>query len=173
MEPLCDHYTYVRWHRWFGGTWTFGQFIWSTFLLIYPFQKIKFWKSTSAGVWDCDILNMTSFWNFGNAPSDNLTSVKWNRHCAQLVEEPFWENSLQEGFIFLEGKHCWRMYDVGAYPSCYLLSIIHLTSCMAPIVGPGKGGRLNTCLHFWKWRKNNSLKFLQGSFTPLFYGDLD
>ena len=36
------------------------------------------------------------FWNLGNASSDNLTSVKWNRHRAQFAEEPSWEDSLED-----------------------------------------------------------------------------
>ena len=153
MEPLCDHYTYVRWHRWFGGTWTFGQFIWSTFLLIYPFQKIKFWKSTSAGVWDCDILNMTSFWNFGNASSDNLTSVKWNRHCAQLVEEPFLGKFparrvyLPRGETLLE--NVWR----GGIP--FLLSTIYYPpdQLYGPHCWPWEGGKTQHLPSFLEMEK--------------------
>ena len=112
--------------------------------------------------------------------SDNLTSVKWNRHYTQLVEGP----PANQGRSLLEkwswfivkvvernSSACspcyqlsitlwpWRWLWRGprctrwVRPSCYLLSIIPLTSCMAPIVAHGKGETLDTCIISGNGRK--------------------
>ena len=133
-SPLNMQYSY----HYQGPGASLGHFL-STILLSFPshpFQNTKFWRKK----YQCLGLRLWYFehdilWNFGNASSDNLTSVKWNRHCAQLVEEPFWQNSLQEGFSSSRVHicwNCWIMCEVGRHT---LLVIYYLLSSW-PVVWP-------------------------------------
>lgn len=89
-------------------------------------------------IWEMPPLTIWHLWNgtvtVPSCRKNHFRKIPWRRSFAR------------ETFIGIVGECMTRP----SHPSCYLLSIIHLTSCMAPIVGPGKGGRLNTCLHFWK-----------------------
>ena len=109
-------------------------------------EQLSSEKVPLLGLWDFDILNIDILLKFGKC-------LLWQSDICEM--EPSlcpagWRTiSVRKVFLRIVGE-CMKR---ALYPSCYLLSIIHLTSCMAPIVGPGKGERLDTCLHFWKWEE--------------------
>ena len=112
----------------------------STILLlsfpIHPFQNTKFWrKSTNAWVWDCDILNMTSFEILEMPP---LTI--WHLWNGTVTVPSWWKNhfgkiSCKKGFSSSRVHICWIcwiMCEVGRHT---LLVIYYLLSSW-PVVWP-------------------------------------
>lgn len=109
------------------------------------------------------------FQNLGNASSDNLTSVKWNRHCAQLPKEPFQEDSLEEKFC--SGNiywNCWRMYDAAITP--FLLSTIYYPpdQLYGPHCWSWEGRKTQHLPSFLEIGRNIFLEFLRRPCVPLF-----
>ena len=155
--------TLVSW----GGKYDVGRWVLRLWYVEYDNSDIplKLWKSSR---------------------SDNLTSVKWNRHYIQLVEGP----PANQGRSLPE-KWSWFIVKVvernsWACSPCYQLSIILLTMTMVmtrtmmyevgvalllstiyypadqlygPHCCPWEGGNTRHLPHFWKWTEINFWHF--------------
>ena len=121
----------------------------------HPFEIVE-----KLPLWQSDICEMEpSLYPAGGRTANQGRSLleKWSWFIVKVVERNSSACSpcYQLSITLWPWRWLWRWgwCTRWVWPSCYLLSIIPLTSCMAPIVAHGKGETLDTCIISGNGRK--------------------